>query len=92
MWSTPAALATAIVSSVLPSSITIQSTRAKPGTPRGKAASVMPRVAASLKQGIWITRIGPADMGGLSGRGSGGDRRGDDREQADLAGQIRRHG
>ena len=68
MWSTPAALATAIVSSVLPSSITIQSTRAKPGTPRGRAASVMPRVAASLKQGIWMIRVGAADMAASAGR------------------------
>jgi hypothetical protein len=48
MWSTPAALATSTVPSVLPSSITIQSTRANPGTLRGSAASVMPSVGASL--------------------------------------------
>ena len=59
MWSTPAALATAMVWSVLPSSMIIHSTRAKPGTARGRLASVMPRLAASLKQGIWMISFGP---------------------------------
>jgi len=62
MWWTPPVRAISIVSSVLPSSITIHSTRSNPGTVRGRAASVIPRVPASLKQGIWITSILPGDI------------------------------
>ena len=67
-WSTPAALATATVRSVLPSSITIHSTRAKPATARGKAASVMPSVSASLKQGIWMISVPPVVIGRAQNR------------------------
>ena len=71
-WSTPPALATSAVRSVLPSSITIHSTRSKPGTARGRAASVMPSVAASLKQGIWMISVPALDIGRAQNRVSGG--------------------
>jgi hypothetical protein len=50
-WSTPAARATADVSSVEPSSTTSHSTVSKPATARGSFASVPGNCPASLKQG-----------------------------------------
>src|SRR5690606_22591209 len=90
MWSTPAAWATATVSSVLPSSMIIHSTRAKPGTTRGRLASVMPSVAASLKQGIWMIRVGP-DIAGSPRTGARRRAlpvRPDHLEQTGLGGEV----
>src|SRR5262245_20813846 len=90
MWSTPAALATATVWSVLPSSMIIQSTRAKPGTARGRLASVMPRLSASLKQGIWMIRFGPVIAGSLRRVGGRGRprARSDHLEQTRIRGEV----
>src|SRR6266545_2992954 len=54
MWSTPLARATSMVRSVDPSSMTSHSTTSKPGTSRGRSASVAGSVASSLRQGIWM--------------------------------------
>src|SRR5438445_152716 len=50
----PAVRATSDVRSIEPSSMTSVSTTSKPGTLRGRAASVSGRCASSLKQGIWM--------------------------------------
>ena len=64
MWSAPAAVAAATVPSVLPSSTMSHSTQSNPSTRRGSAASVVPIVDSSLRQGIWITsfRRAPASV------------------------------
>src|SRR6478735_1943034 len=54
MWSTPHSRATSIVRSVEPSSMTSHSTVSKPGTSRGRSASVSGSVSSSLRQGIWM--------------------------------------
>src|SRR4051812_22889626 len=54
-WSTPCARATSAVPSPDPSSITSHSTVSKPRTVRGSRARVDGSVAASSKQGIWMT-------------------------------------
>ena len=54
MWSTPCARATSIVRSVEPSSMISHSTASKPGTSRGRSASVAGSVSSSLRQGIWM--------------------------------------
>jgi acyl-coenzyme A synthetase/AMP-(fatty) acid ligase len=53
-WSTPSSRARAAVSSVDPSSTISHSTQSKPSTSRGIVASAAPRVAASLRHGIWM--------------------------------------
>ena len=68
MWSTPCSRATSIVRSVEPSSMTSHSTASKPGTSRGRSASVAGRVSSSFRQGIWtmsfITRPSAAGWTG----------------------------
>jgi hypothetical protein len=54
MWCTPLARATSMVRSVEPSSMTRTSTTSKPGTSRGRSASVAGSVSSSLRQGIWM--------------------------------------
>ena len=54
MWSTPFSRATSIVRSVDPSSMISHSTTSKPGTSRGRSASVAGSVASSLRHGIWM--------------------------------------
>jgi hypothetical protein len=54
MWSTPCSLATSIVRSVEPSSITSHSTESKPATWRGRSASVIGSVSSSFRHGIWM--------------------------------------
>src|SRR5919204_5320997 len=66
MWSTPCSRATSTVRSVEPSSMTSHSTVSKPGTVRGRSASVAGSVASSLRQGIWMMSF----MRG-AGRGDG---------------------
>src|SRR4051812_38480972 len=64
MWSTPLARATSTVRSVEPSSITSHSTTSKPGTSRGRSASVTGSVFSSSRQGIWmINFMGTGDDG-----------------------------
>ena len=71
MCSTPFSRATSMVRSVEPSSMISHSTISKPGTSRGRSASVAGSVASSLRQGIWMMSFiagGPGRRGVQRGR------------------------
>jgi hypothetical protein len=63
MCSTPFSRATSIVRSVEPSSMISHSTVSKPGTSRGRSASVAGSVASSLRHGIWMMSFMRAGRG-----------------------------
>ena len=60
--------ATSIVRSVEPSSMISHSTTSKPGTSRGRSASVAGSVASSLRQGIWMMSFMRGAGAGATGR------------------------
>ena len=68
MWSTPLSRATSIVRSVEPSSMTSHSTASKPGTSRGRSASVAGSVSSSLRQGIWMMSFMQKGRGRRAGK------------------------